>query len=803
MLTDWTDEITEADIAAWGLCPPCAGKGVLALGQPCQDCGGCGALHDGCTFAGGEIAHPGSTEKLMEYWAHGKGALKIKWGVHGDFLRCVRHLRKYFPRNPKGLCNHLHQRALGVAPGQEGKNHHSATVGEMAMDDCTAEFCANPVEHCPDCSTGQFCRNPLHKGPCKGFKRGGGIAKIPGVDMPDSHGIRRHGHEPNQHRGVTPPAKPKAVSKPKKAAAKGGFPRVEHGPDTERRVRALDAMIYKMHRDLGPIGKWSEADRKQLDKLQRLRRHLLGWAARGEHAMDATEGFAAEDIEVNCPKGKRMGDNGDCVPDDDADDSSYAAELAAIDDMDPEVLASLPKVKTWQGTIVPIGKLTGDGRRIGVNALEVLDQPVALLWQRETSQGHAGSVVVGVSRQIDVNDKRGFGRGVWFDTPEADQARALTDAKAIGPSIDLDNFQFEARVRDTEDKFDPATHCTGQDCPQQEAYVSSGRIRAVTLVPIAAFAEVYDDWQNGEEVDEEAVHAALAALDPSEFAAADEEDCGCDQKVAKLVKGAKTLTAATTVIERPPAAVFARREMDRPVAFRSEGEAIFGYVAKEGTCHIDFKASCVTVPHEPDYSLFTRYPILTQDGHVMAGRFTVGYGRFVGQCGCCNSDDHACTRYDLAAAIAHYDQMDTVAHVNVGFDDHGLWYAGTWAAGATDQAKQVVSRRGVSGDWRRAGDSLRLVEVMGVSTTTPAFPVGSFTGEVVMSLVAAGRIQLLDESRMAWDQDLDAAVGRLVERKLTSTRRGGELLSQLDDIGQTAVYTRAARRDALMAQLGN
>jgi hypothetical protein len=58
-------------------------------------------------------------ERLAEYWVHGKGALKIRWGTPGDFNRCVRNLRKYFPRNPEGLCNRLHTRALGVPPGQE------------------------------------------------------------------------------------------------------------------------------------------------------------------------------------------------------------------------------------------------------------------------------------------------------------------------------------------------------------------------------------------------------------------------------------------------------------------------------------------------------------------------------------------------------------------------------------------------------------------------------------------------------------------------------------------------------------
>lgn len=57
------------------------------------------------------------TERLMRYWATGPGAAKIKWGAPGD---CVRELSEYAgPGVVKGLCSNLHQRALGVRPGQE------------------------------------------------------------------------------------------------------------------------------------------------------------------------------------------------------------------------------------------------------------------------------------------------------------------------------------------------------------------------------------------------------------------------------------------------------------------------------------------------------------------------------------------------------------------------------------------------------------------------------------------------------------------------------------------------------------
>lgn len=66
--------------------------------------------------------HPGDAHRLEEYWVHGKGAVAIKWGVPGDFDRCVRHLEKYFPQNPQALCSNLHMKATGVRPGQHGKS---------------------------------------------------------------------------------------------------------------------------------------------------------------------------------------------------------------------------------------------------------------------------------------------------------------------------------------------------------------------------------------------------------------------------------------------------------------------------------------------------------------------------------------------------------------------------------------------------------------------------------------------------------------------------------------------------------
>lgn len=85
-----------------------------------------GAVEDriAVTAAGGEIAHPGSTERLMEYWVSGRGAAKIRWQAPCPFCRCLTQLRKATkgklpPEELRGLCHNLEVRATGHRPNVE------------------------------------------------------------------------------------------------------------------------------------------------------------------------------------------------------------------------------------------------------------------------------------------------------------------------------------------------------------------------------------------------------------------------------------------------------------------------------------------------------------------------------------------------------------------------------------------------------------------------------------------------------------------------------------------------------------
>lgn len=79
--------------------------------------------------------HPADTERLHEYWVHGEGAAKIRWGAPGDFQRCVDHLGKYID-DPQGYCNLAHHAALGIYPAQHAKE----LKGRAAMADAPKPY---------------------------------------------------------------------------------------------------------------------------------------------------------------------------------------------------------------------------------------------------------------------------------------------------------------------------------------------------------------------------------------------------------------------------------------------------------------------------------------------------------------------------------------------------------------------------------------------------------------------------------------------------------------------------------------
>lgn len=59
-------------------------------------------------------------DSLKDYWLHGEGAVKIRWGTPGDWTRCYRHISKHVAdESAKRICAQWHHDATGTWPGDK------------------------------------------------------------------------------------------------------------------------------------------------------------------------------------------------------------------------------------------------------------------------------------------------------------------------------------------------------------------------------------------------------------------------------------------------------------------------------------------------------------------------------------------------------------------------------------------------------------------------------------------------------------------------------------------------------------
>lgn len=206
---------------------------------------------------------------------------------------------------------------------------------------------------------------------------------------------------------------------------------------------------------------------------------------------------------------------------------------------------------------------------------------------------------------------------------------------------------------------------------------------------------------------------------PWEAAIRRKKNCSAEERYAALTAASQTY----------PAAWFEQPNLDQvtPITVTEDGR-VFGHVATHDTCHIGHRDVCMTAPVDltGEYPHFNRYIFETEPGqYVHVGRLTVGHGQYANRCACCRgNDDHCCNHVSAAAAMAHHDQLTTVAWVRA-FEDqanNAIVITGVVEPNASVEDLQALGRRRVSGDWRDVGGGLSLVEVLVLSREKPGFP---------------------------------------------------------------------------------
>lgn len=208
-----------------------------------------------------------------------------------------------------------------------------------------------------------------------------------------------------------------------------------------------------------------------------------------------------------------------------------------------------------------------------------------------------------------------------------------------------------------------------------------------------------------------------------------------DEETAALI--------AAHVVEPVPAAAFAEPKLERySPGFTIEGGRIFGHITHRDACYRGI-AACVTPPESATgYAAARRYKVATDAGELDVARITTGLGLIGPGCSCHDGriiDDHYCPAdRSAAAAMAHYDQLHTVADVVIGEGDDGsIWAAGVLRDDLPAGTERVLQRRVWSGDWRPWGATAELVEVLALDHAEPGFTSRTKHDGTAYTLIAA------------------------------------------------------------------
>lgn len=331
--------------------------------------------------------------------------------------------------------------------------------------------------------------------------------------------------------------------------------------------------------------------------------------------------------------------------------------------------------RTWSAVLARTGVRTGDGRILSEGGGASRDLPLPLMYQRETSDGHGGAIVVGRIETLRIADGMVTATGSMLEDNGWSAIESL-EAGVIGPSVDLDDIEY---VMDEDENI----------------VLTQWRVAGATLVAVPAFADVSLTL---DPVAAEPVYSDVWGEDAMAYTA----------KLASFAMAVQEHMAAPVL---PPAEWFARPDVDRvtPLTVTEDGR-VFGHIAPWGECHVGLPG-CVTAP-----SSLTNYAHFHTGAQPVQGGQEVPVGTLV------TGPRHADPQVAFRAAQQHYDDLDAaVARVVAGEDEFGIWVAGWMLPTANPARVEQFMASPVSGDWRNVGGSLELIAVCSVNA--PGFPV--------------------------------------------------------------------------------
>jgi len=480
-------------------------------------------------------------------------------------------------------------------------------------------------------------------------------------------------------------------------------------------------------------------------------------------------------------------------------ENSMAAEPAAEPAMGQQ----------WEGILVIEGIMSGDGRKIEMNALTWRELPLPLMIMTENPVGGGGHDGARLGGRIDWIERRSDGQ-VWGGGVLDTESAAGLEAKRLmtpdqsgrsllrGVSVDLDDVEMLMEEAESMEQLMDGTGTLS---------VAKARIMGATLTPFPAFQEaqvvlvgdVLTASLSGEDCD--------CVNNKSLVAAAGRPKRGAEMRVFTPFGVDALVASAAAIPVNPPMAWFKMPKLDGPTPLKVMANGrVYGHVAAWGSCHIGFKDRCVSVPKSSfRYRYFANKQTLTAEGKMVnSGPIVI-------------DTVHPDLQMRASDAQAFYaDTGCAVADVALFEDEYGIVAAGAVRPSASPEQIRKLRGSDVSPDWRTINGKLECVGLLGVNTSgfvTPALVASAMKyggrtprtpGKVaatmkdgkVLALVAAGMVQHSETSTIEAElEQLKSFLAPLIEERQKALAVRADVARQ-----KLAAQGKKVRREAALAR---
>lgn len=701
---------------------------------------------------GGLDKNRGNAEKLRRYWVYGRGAAKIKWGLPGDWSRCVRHLGKYMGPRAKGYCQLRHKDALHIYTSTHAKMLHGGKSKNQSVNEFIIEqpvydiFGSNKKKKTKKYLTAAEASDGFKAEYAELVDHDGVVGYGSGTDVTEDdmrlsleeiYAIEDDNYEADWAPEAGVVALMAELDDIDSLTAAGGVDRNRGKAEKLRHYWLFGRGALKIR--WNTPGDWTRC-------FHHLAKYM-GPRAKGYCALrhkEATGVWPGSKYNVGKKNAKSIKASGFDLVDEEAVIDAIVRQAEAQEARDRVLTASAED--TMMGSkfmiplVIPEDTESGDGRKFKKNAISVRALPLPLLWQIKTADGHNGSVVVGrIDKMERTENGIGNAHGV-FDTNSygKEAERMVRQGFLRGVSADLDRFEANEDAKD-EAADSPKEKKIGGD----KITITKARVMAVTIVPKPAFEECKIYLEDVADTSGESQEGNMEQIPDGVYV---EEDM--DPMDAAAIVACGILAGAIPTV--PPSDWFVNPQLSGPTPLTVDDLGrVFGHIASWQTDHIGMRSGTRAPKSRTGYAYFHTGVVRADDGKdYPVGQLTLAGG-------------HASLEASALEAARHYDDTGSaIADVHAGEDAYGIWVAGALRPNATPEQIRALRASAPSGDWRPINGALELVAVCQVNV--PGFPIARarVASGQVYALVAAGA-QVLAKMKVDPMAELTSRIAKL------------------------------------------